>query len=212
MTVLTFTKSGAKATTPAKLDKAVFGLEVRQHTLLKEAYLTVLSNKRSAAAKTKRRGQVRGGGIKPWRQKGTGRARVGSIRSPIWRGGGIIFGPTGEQNYTRVLPTAVKRQALRQALSLQAAANKLFIIETFETKEGKVKPTLDLLSKIGATGKTLIVVSEKDALVDKATRNLTNVHAVFVKYLNVRDLMDADSVVVSQKSLDIIHEWLGGAK
>lgn len=212
MTVLTFTKSGTKATTAAKLDKSVFGVEVKNHHLLKEAYLTVLANKRHAAATTKKRGEVRGGGIKPWRQKGTGRARVGSIRSPIWRGGGITFGPTGDQNYTRSMPTAIKRLALRQALSVQAAANKLFVIETFEAKDGKVKPAVSLLSKIGATGRTVVVVDVKDAAVVSATRNVANVDAVYVKYLTVRDVMDADSIVITQKSLDVIHEWLGGAK
>jgi large subunit ribosomal protein L4 len=209
MAVPTFSKAGTKATTAAKLDKTVFGIEVASHDLLKEAYLAVLANKRSAAARTKTRGLVSGGGIKPWRQKGTGRARVGSIRSPIWRGGGIIFGPTGDQNYTRSMTTTSKRQALRQALSLMAEANKLFIIETFECKEGKVKPTIALLEKIGATGNVLLVVSQKDDLVEKATRNLSTVQAVGAKYLNVRDILDADTIVMSQKSLDIVHEWLG---
>src|SRR3989344_4341487 len=124
MAVETYTKSGAKASSPAKLDKAVFGLKVDNHQLLKEAYLAHLSNSRSNLAKTKKRGEVRGGGAKPWRQKGTGRARVGSIRSPIWTGGGVTFGPTGSENYNRRINTKAKRQALRQALSLAAEKGK----------------------------------------------------------------------------------------
>lgn len=209
MSVATFTKSGAKATTPARLDKAIFGMKVENHQLLKEAYLTYLANGRSNYAKTKKRGEVRGGGIKPWRQKGTGRARFGSSRNPIWTGGGVAFGPTGNENYKRKLSTASKRTALRQALSLAAEADKIKIIETFSCPEGKVKQTLNLLSKIGAIGNTVIVVSEKDTLVERTTNNLSNVNAVQAKYLNVFDVLNADQIVISKKALDIVHEWLG---
>ena len=118
MAVATFTKTGTKATTPAKLDKAVFGVDITSHDLLKQAYLAYLANGRLNLAVTKTRGDVRGGGKKPWRQKGTGRARFGSSRNPIWRGGGITFGPTGHENYTHKLPTQTKRLAIRQALSV----------------------------------------------------------------------------------------------
>jgi large subunit ribosomal protein L4 len=212
MSVATFTKSGAKTTTPARLDKAIFGMKVENHQLLKEAYLTYLANGRSNYAKTKKRGEVRGGGIKPWRQKGTGRARFGSSRNPIWTGGGVAFGPTGNENYKRKLSTASKRTALRQALSLAAEADKIKIIETFSCPEGKVKQTLNLLSKIGASGNTVIVVSEKDTLVERATSNLPNVNAVQAKYLNVFDVLNADQIVISKKALDIVHEWLGEKK
>src|ERR1700759_440501 len=114
MAVDTYTKAGAKAATPAKLDKAVFGVEIKNHQLLKDAYLAYLAGGRTNDAVAKKRGQVRGGGRKPWRQKGTGNARFGSTRNPIWRGGGVAFGPTGNENYTRKLSTSAKRQALRQ--------------------------------------------------------------------------------------------------
>ena len=210
MSVMTFTKSGTKTATPAKLDKAVFGVKVENHQLLKEAYLTYLANGRSNYAKTKKRGEVRGGGRKPWRQKGTGRARFGSSRNPIWTGGGVAFGPTGNENYSRKLSTASKRTALRQALSLAVEADKIKIIETFSCPEGKVKQTLDLLSKIGASGNTVVVVSEKDTLVERATNNLPSVNAVQAKYLNVFDVMNADNIIISRKALDIVHDWLGG--
>ncbi len=212
MAVATYTKSGTKASSPAKLDKAVFGVKAENHQLLKEAYLAYLANGRENFAKTLKRGEVRGGGIKPWRQKGTGRARFGSSRNPIWTGGGVAFGPTGNENYTRKLSTSSKRTALRQALSLAAEADKIKIIETFSCPEGKVRQTLDLLSKIGASGNTLIVVSEKDTLVERATNNLPNVNAVQAKYLNVFDIMNADNIIISRKSLDIVHEWLGEKK
>lgn len=203
----TFTKTGAEASVPAKLDKTVFGLEVKNHDLLKQAYDAYLANGRENLAKTLRRGEVRGGGKKPWRQKGTGRARFGSIRVPIWRGGGITFGPLGNENYSKKLPTATKRQAVRQALSLKARDNKLIVVETFETK-GKVSETKKLLEKIGASRKVLLVISEKDALVDRATSNLPDLKAVHAMYLNVRDIVDADFVVMSEKAVGITTEWL----
>ena len=209
MAVETYTKSGAKASSPAKLDKAVFGLKVHNHQLLKEAYLAHLSNSRSNLAKTKKRGEVRGGGAKPWRQKGTGRARVGSIRSPIWTGCGVTFGPTGSENYNRRINTKAKRQALRQALSLAAEKGKIKIIETFACPEGKVKPTINLLSKIKAEGSVLLVVSVRDELVERATRNLPNLKVVQANYLSVFDILNADNIVISKKSLEHVEAWLG---
>jgi large subunit ribosomal protein L4 len=119
---VTYTKAGAKATTAAKLSKDVFEVVPTSHVLLKQAYVAYLSNGRENRAVTKTRGLVSGGGKKPWKQKGTGRARFGSSRNPIWRGGGIAFGPTGEENYTKQLNTKAKRLAIRQALSLAVQA------------------------------------------------------------------------------------------
>jgi large subunit ribosomal protein L4 len=207
MSVATYTKSGTKATTPAKLDKSVFAVEVPNHDLLKSAYVAYLSNGRIGSANVKTRGLVRGGGRKPWKQKGTGRARFGSSRNPIWRGGGIVFGPTGNENYTHNMHTKAKRQALRQALTLNE--KNIIVIETFECKDGKVADTTKLLNKIGATGYVLLVVSQKDSLVDRATRNMPSVKAVQANYLNVYDILNADKLVISKKALDMIHEWLG---
>jgi large subunit ribosomal protein L4 len=208
MATTTYTKAGTKATTSAKLDKAIFGVVPKNHELLKSAYVAYLANGRGNHAVTKTRGLVSGGGRKPWKQKGTGRARFGSSRNPIWRGGGITFGPTGMENYTHKLHTTAKRQAIRQALSLAADEGRLMVIETFECKDGKTAPTVKLLDKIGATGNTLLVVSLKDDLVQRATRNIQTVKAVQAKYLNVFDLMNADSIVMSQKALEMVHEWL----
>ena len=118
MATPTYSVAGTKATTAAKLSKEVFGVEVKNHQLLRQAYEAYLANGRENLAVVKTRGLVRGGGKKPWKQKGTGRARFGSSRNPIWRGGGIVFGPTGEENYTKKISTTSKRVALRQALSL----------------------------------------------------------------------------------------------
>lgn len=210
MSTATYTKTGTKATSAAKLEKAVFGVEVNNHELLRAAYDTYMSNGRVNLAVTKTRGLVRGGGKKPWRQKGTGRARFGSSRNPIWRGGGIAFGPTGRESYAKQLNTKAKRQALRQALSLKADAIK--VIETFECKDGKTAQTAKLLKKIEASGNTLIIVSLKDELVERATRNLSGVKAVDARYLNVYDILNADTIVISQESLAIITNWLTGKK
>lgn len=210
MSVATYTKSGTKATTAAKLDKSVFDVEVPNHELVKQAYVAYLANGRIGSANVKTRGLVRGGGRKPWKQKGTGRARFGSTRNPIWRGGGIVFGPTGNENYTQSMQTTAKRQALRQALTMKQKS--ISVIETFECKEGKVAQTTKFLDKVGAKGNVLIVVSAKDDLVERATRNLQNVKAVQANYLNVYDVVNADTILVSKKSLEIIHNWLKADK
>lgn len=208
MATPTFTKTGTKSTKTTTLDKKVFGVKATTHQLLKDAYLSYLADGRSSGAKTKKRGEVSGGGRKPWRQKGTGNARFGSSRNPIWRGGGIAFGPTGEENHTRKLNQKAKNQALRQALSMLAGEDKIIVIEAFENKDGKVKQTTELLNKIGATGNVLIVVAEKDQLVERATRNIPGVKATQARYLNVFDVLNADKLVVSSDSLEIINQWL----
>ena len=206
MATATFTKTGTKATTAAKLDKEVFGLDVTNHELLKQAYVTYLSNGRENLAVTKTRGLVSGGGKKPWKQKGTGRARFGSSRNPIWRGGGIAFGPTGEENYTKSMNTKAKRQAIRQALSLKA--DTVTVIEAFEVKDGKSSVAAKLLAKIGATGRVVVVVPSKDDTVERSIRNLQDVKVVTAQYLNVFDVLNADSIVITTPSLAIISDWL----
>ena len=212
MSVTTYTKTGTKATTNVKLDKNVFELSVDNHELVKQAYVSYLANGRENLAVVKTRGLVSGGGKKPWKQKGTGRARFGSTRNPIWRGGGIVFGPTGNENYRKEMNTKAKRLAIKQALSLAAAANKVAVIEAFDCKDGKVSSTLSLLKKVNAGRKVLIVVSEKDALVNRATNNLPGVKAVYAQNLNVFDVMNADTILIEKKSTEIISAWLGEAK
>lgn len=207
--VATYTKSGSKAATPAKLDKAVFGVDVKNHQLLKEAYLSYLANRRTNNAVTKRRGEVSGGGRKPWRQKGTGNARFGSSRNPIWRGGGVAFGPTGQENYSRKLSVKVRRQALKQALSLAANEDRIIVIETFDASGGNVKKTVGLLKKWGTKGRTVILVSKSEDLDHRATRNLPDVRTIPADKLNVYDVMTADTLVISKDSLDIISTRLG---
>ena len=211
MAIQTFTKAGAKASVAAKLPKEVFEVEVQNHELLKQAYVAYLANGRQNLAKTKTRGDVSGGGKKPWRQKGTGRARFGSSRVPIWRGGGITHGPTGTESYTHNITVGAKRQALRQALSLKAQAGNLIILEAFEAK-GTVKPVNELMVKLGANRSTLLVLPEIDDNVQKATRNIAYLDVVRPRSLNVYAVMNADKVIISAKAIDEIAEWLGGSK
>ncbi len=214
MKAATFTKTGTKATAEVTLDKSVFERESNAE-LLKLSYLRTLANKRLDTAKTKTRGEISGGGKKPWRQKGTGRARTSSIRNPIWRGGGTIFGPTGEQNHTINLPKKAIRSSIAQALSLKAEAKAIHVIEAFDCKEGKIRATADLLKKMELTGKTLIVVDKWDGLVERATGNLANVSASEPRFLTVNMVLDAKSIVITTAALEQLKAWLGtttGAK
>jgi large subunit ribosomal protein L4 len=207
MAVATYTKTGTKATTPAKLDKKVFGIEVTNHELLKSAYVAYMANGRDNLAVTKTRGLVRGGGKKPWKQKGTGRARFGSSRVPIWRGGGITFGPTGLENYSKQINSKSKRLAIRQALSVKA--DKVVVIEDISSKEGKTAELAKLLAKIEATRNVVIVVDQKTPELVRAAKNLQDVQVVNSQYVNVYDVLNADCIVFSQPALKATTDWLG---
>ena len=205
---ITYNKTGAKATTAVKLDATVFEITPKNHQLLKEAYDAYLANGRENLAVTKTRGLISGGGKKPWKQKGTGRARFGSSRNPIWRGGGIVFGPTGLENYSKHVNVKAKRLAIRQALSVSNKAGKLNVIESIDAS-GKTADLAKFLTKVGALRTTLIVVDTKTPELVRASANLQNVKLASAKYLNVFDLLNADSVLISAKALTIISEWLG---
>jgi len=204
MTADTYTKTGNKASAPVKLDKVVFGASDINHQLLKEAYLAYLANRRENFARTKRRGEVRGGGRKPWRQKGTGRARFGSSRNPIWTGGGVAFGPTGQENYRLRLSAKAKQKALVQALSVSVKENRLKVIDSFDFSSGKVKPVLALLKKIKADGSVLLVVEQKDESSVHATGNLPQVKLAQVNYLTVFDVLNADTIVASKEAMETL--------
>lgn len=202
-------KATAATTLQSSLPKDVFNVEVNNHELLQRAYQAYLANGRDNYAQVKTRGLVRGGGKKPWRQKGTGRARFGSSRNPIWRGGGIVFGPTGNENYTKTIPTAQKRKAVRQALTLANKAKKLHVIADFVVKDGKTKTAVALLEKNKVSRNTLLVVDQKSEELIRSTNNISNLKVITAKYLNVYDVLNADTILVTKKSVDIITEWLG---
>ena len=197
----------AETTTP-KLSKDVFGVEVTNHELLKLAYDSQLAARREASAVTKRRGEVRGGGKKPWKQKGTGRARFGSSRNPIWRGGGIVFGPLGIENYTKTISTGSKRVALRQALSLANKAKKITITDVKTT--GKTREIADFLkkNKLEATRRVLMVVDDKTPELTRATKNIPSVMLVRATYLSVVHILDADMIVMTPAAVKAVETWL----
>ena len=193
----------------AKLNKDVFGLSVDNHELVKLAYDVYLANSRSSHAKTLKRGEVRGGGKKPWKQKGTGRARFGSTRNPIWRHGGVAFGRTGEENFTKKISKSAKLQAVRQALSMQNADKNIIVLAVFVAKSGKTKDAVKELS-IESSKNYLVVVPEKTTEIIRATNNIANVKVVRPTYLNVFDILNADKIIVTEKSLPVIENWLLG--
>jgi large subunit ribosomal protein L4 len=208
---LNYSKTGSKKEAEITLNKQVFDV-TPNHQLVDLAYRAYLATGRAVSATTLQRGEVRGGGRKPWRQKGTGRARVGSIRVPNWRGGGVIFGPRGNENYGLTMSVKSKREALRQALSLQATDKKIIVLEGFTSADGKVKEVTNLLGKLKVEGNILLAVENKDAMIDRATRNISGLITVQAKYLNVFNVLNADAIIITQKALDEISSWLGEAK
>lgn len=204
----TYTAAGAKSTAKTNLDKTVFGLEVANHDLLKNAYTAYLANGRVNLARTKTRGQVTGSTKKPWAQKGTGRARFGSKYNPIWRGGGIAFGPTGNENYSKKITTAGKRLAIRQALSLAVESKKVKIIDDFVIKDGKTKTAAKLLEKLAIKGNTLVVIADRSTAEARSTANLQKVKLIQPNYLNTYDILNADTILISKNVLDGLKVWL----
>jgi large subunit ribosomal protein L4 len=198
--------------TTTKLDKAVFAVDVPNHELLKVAYEAYLGEKRQVGARTLKRGEVSGGGKKPWRQKGTGRARFGSSRNPIWRGGGVAFGPSGNENYNKKISKTAKRVALRQALTLANNDKKILVPETDGKKywTGKTKDFVRALKdwKINDKKRILLVVPEYDGTYMRGVKNLPNVKLITAKYLTVFDILNADAIVFGATALAITTEWL----
>ena len=189
------------------LNKEVFGLDVQNHELLKAAYDAYLANSRSSHAKTLKRGEVRGGGKKPWKQKGTGRARFGSTRNPIWRHGGVAFGRTGEENFTKRMSKNAKKVAVKQALSVKNA-DKAIIVESIATT-GKTKEIAKKLNDLKLNDKAvLMVVDTKAPEILRATNNLANLKLVRATYLNVFDILNADAIIFSETALKATENWL----
>lgn len=214
------TSTAASKSSPAKtsvtslgkqLNNDVFGVDIPNHELLKLSYDAFLANSRLASATTKTRGEVSGGGKKPWKQKGTGRARFGSSRNPIWRHGGVVFGPSGNENYKLKITTKSKRVATKQALTLAKLADKISIDEV--KTSGKTSEVAKYLAtKNLAEAKVLLVVSEKTPELMRATNNIEKLLVVSAKYLNVYYILNADSIIITPQALSIVHEWLGGTK
>jgi len=198
----------AKAAAPkaVTLPKEIFAVEVPNHELLKLAYDAYLANSRLATATTKQRGEVSGGGKKPWAQKGTGRARFGSSRNPIWRGGGVVFGPRGIENYTKRVSVKSKRVALRQALTLANKEKKIVVLD-FKTT-GKTSEAVKFMTDNKLDRRVLLVVDEKTPQLIHATNNIQNLLLINAMYLSVYHILNADHIVLSTGSVPVIKKWL----
>ncbi len=169
-----------------------------------EVVVAILANRRAGTACTKTRSEVRGGGAKPWRQKGTGRARAGSSRSPVWVGGGVIFGPR-PRKYTKKVNKKVKRLALRRAFTEALDAGKVILVDNLSLADAKSKTLSSVLQAVGGGRKTLVVVAKDyDATVVQAGRNLANATVTSAKLMNVYELLRHDKVLITQEALDIL--------
>jgi len=193
-----------------ELDDAVFGAEVHQH-LLWEAVKWQLAKRRAGTASTKRMSEVRGSSIKPWKQKGTGRARQGSRKAPHWVGGGSVFGPK-PRSYEYVLPRKAKKAALRAALSLRATEQKLVVLDKFDVEGGKTKAVSAALSALGTSSKGALVVDAKDnAMLIRGARNLPKSQWLAPEGLNVYDILRHETLILTEAALRTVEASLKGS-
>jgi len=188
-----------------ELSDAIFGVPVKTH-VLHEVVVYQLAKRRAGTAKTKGRSEIRGGGKKPWRQKGTGRARAGTSRSPIWRGGGTIHGPQ-PRDYEMRIPKKVRRLALKMALSQKVADESFKVLDLFKLDRIKTKDFVELLGRF-ELGKTLVVLPEHDEMIEKSARNIPSVKVLRSEGLNVYDLLNYNVVILSRDCVSRIEEAL----
>lgn len=197
-----------KAVGKADLPDDIFSVEVKKG-LLHEVVRNHLANKRQGNAATKTRGLVRGGGRKPYKQKGTGRARAGSNRSPLFRGGGIVFGPQ-PRDYSYKIPRKAKWSALSSALTAKFADGEVMIMDAISISEAKTKEVKGLLDSLGMKGKVLMIVPEKDEKLELASRNIPGVNVARVKELNVYSILSHEKLIITKDAVEKMKEaYLG---
>ena len=188
-----------------ELKEQIFGIKTRPH-LLHQTVVMQLNNRRAGTAATKSKGFVRGGGKKPWRQKGKGRARAGSIRSPIWVGGGTIFGPQ-PRDYSFRMPRKARKEALLSALSLKNRDGKIIVVDKLELEDAKTKLMVKALAELKVTS-ALIVISQPDATIERSSRNIPAVKVLRVEGLNVYDLVRYEHLILTEGALKLLEERL----
>jgi len=191
-----------------ELPPAIFEAPVKKD-LMHQALVRQLANARLGTHKTKSRGEVSGGGRKPWRQKGTGRARHGSRRSPIWVGGGKAHTPR-PRKYTRHMPRKMRRAALRSALSVKAAQKEVVVLDELKMERPKTKEMVAILERLVGQASALILLAESNEVIEKSVRNLPDAKTLRANYLNVRDLLGYERLIMPLGALDIIQSYLGG--
>ncbi|MBR5227604.1 MAG: 50S ribosomal protein L4 [Clostridia bacterium] len=192
-----------KKVSEIELSEAVFGIEVNE-TVVHQVLVNFLANQRQGTQSTKTRAEVRGGGIKPWRQKGTGRARQGSIRAPQWIKGGIALGPK-PRDYRYKLPKKVKALAIKSVLTSKVAEGKLIVVDNVELAEIKTKKMVEVLNNLKAN-KALVVLNEKNLNVQASSRNIENVKTITVNTINIFDLLKYDSLVIEVNAVKTLEE------
>lgn len=188
----------------AALPDNLFDVEVDED-IMHEVVNMQLASRRRGTASTKKRGEKRGGGRKPWRQKGTGRARHGTIRSPLWVGGSVVFGPK-PRDYSYKLPKKVKRKALKSALSAKLRDGEVIVIDEFKLEEPKTKEVVSLLENLTIEQKALIVTAGPDSNVYKSVRNIPGVMSIEAQNLNVYDILKYDYMILTKDSIERIEE------
>lgn len=185
------------------LNESVFGVTVKPH-VMHEVVLYQLAKRRAGTAKVKGRSEVRGGGKKPWRQKGTGRARAGTSRSPVWRGGGTIHGPQ-PRSYEMKVPKKVRKLAVKMALTQKLLDREFTVLDQFQMQSIKTKDFAALLNRF-ELGKTLVVIAQPDEIVEKSARNIPNVKVLRSEGLNVYDLLNYHNLLVTRETVGRIEE------
>jgi len=183
----------------------VFGVKVDDE-LVSQVYTAQYANKRHSKAHTKKRGEIRGSTRKPWKQKGTGRARTGSVKNPIWRSGGIIFGPRSNRNYSRKINKKVARLAVLMVLSGKLNDGELTVVDSYKLKENKTKFMAKAVSDLKLTRKTLIAFGEKSSKYSQVTNNLNDVENIDIKNLNVFDMLNSKYLVMDKDSVKFLEE------
>ncbi|MEW6088517.1 MAG: 50S ribosomal protein L4 [bacterium] len=189
-----------------KLKEDVFTGNVNR-AVLADSVRAHLNNRRRGTSSTKERGAVSGGGLKPWKQKGTGRARVGSIRSPLWRGGAIIFGPH-PRSWSFQLPRKVKKIAIKSALTDKFISDKIKVLDDINFESSKTKLGLELLKNLNVSGKILFILPDRNGSVVKSLRNIRGVNIIFTDSISVYDILGCDEIITTAKALKKIEELL----
>jgi len=182
----------------------VFNIEINEHVMY-EAVKAYMANQRQGNQSVKTRSEVRGGGRKPWRQKGTGRARAGTIRSPLWKGGGVVFAPK-QRDYSKKLPKKVKRLAMKSAFSSKALNDEMVVLDELKLDNIKTKSMVDILSNLNVDKKALIVTGDNDKTVYYSARNIKGVKTTNVNTLNVYDILNYDKFIITKDALKKVEE------
>ncbi|MGV8145261.1 MAG: 50S ribosomal protein L4 [Alkaliphilus sp.] len=187
-----------------ELSENIFGAKINEHVLY-EVVKNQLANKRQGTQSAKTRSEVRGGGRKPWKQKGTGRARHGTIRSPLWTGGGVVFAPK-PRDYSYTIPKKIKRLALKSALSAKVTNNEMIILEDLSFDAPRTKDMVNILKNLGIKRKALIVMSEKDDMVIRSANNIPGVVTALANTINVYDILKYDNFIITKAAVEKVEE------